>query len=67
MNDRQLPLFAGTDLAERIENAERTMISEAAEAAARRNPDANGFATPLAGGVAAWASPGSPLNKVAGV
>jgi len=67
MNERQLPLFAGTDLAERIENAERTMISEAAEAAARRNPDGNGFAIPLAGGVAAWASPGSPLNKVAGV
>ncbi|MEO7793724.1 MAG: GNAT family N-acetyltransferase, partial [Thermoanaerobaculia bacterium] len=61
MSERQLPLFAGTDLAERIENAERTMISEATEAAARRNPSAGAFATPLSGGVAAWASPGSPL------
>lgn len=67
MNERQLPLFAGTDLAERIENAERTMISEAAEAAARRTPDGRCFATPLAGGVAAWAGEGSPLNKVAGL
>ncbi len=67
MNERQLPLFAGTDLAERIENAERTLISEAAEAAARRNPDGGCFAMPLAGGVAAWAGEGSPLNKVAGL
>ncbi|MEO8198527.1 MAG: GNAT family N-acetyltransferase [Thermoanaerobaculia bacterium] len=67
MNERQLPLFAGTDLAERIENAERTMISEAAEAAARRNPDGGCFAMPLAGGVAAWAGEGSPLNKIAGL
>ena len=67
MNERQLPLFAGTDLAERIENAERTMISEAAEAAARRSPDGRCFAMPLAGGVAAWAGEGSPLNKVAGL
>ena len=67
MNDRQLPLFAGTDLAERIENAERTMIAEAAEAAARRNPAGRCFATPLAGGIAAWAGEGSPLNKVAGL
>lgn len=67
MNDRQLPLFAGTDLAERIENAERTMITEAAEAAARRSPAGRCFATPLAGGIAAWAGEGSPLNKVAGL
>ena len=67
MNERQLPLFAGTDLAERIENAERTMISEAAEAAARRNHEGRCFVTPLAGGVAAWAGEGSPLNKVAGL
>lgn len=67
MNDRQLRIFAGTDLAERIENAERTMISEAAEAAGRRNPEGGAFATPLAGGVAAWAGAGSPLNKIAGL
>ena len=67
MDDRQLPLFAGTDLAERIENAERTLISEAAEAAARWNPDGRCFAMALAGGVAAWAGEGSPLNKVAGL
>lgn len=67
MNERQLPLFAGTDLAERIENAERTMITEAAEAAARRRPGGRCFVTPLAGGVAAWAGEGSPLNKVAGL
>jgi GNAT superfamily N-acetyltransferase len=67
MTERQLPLFAGTDLAERIENAERTMITEGAEAAMRREPSGRAFATPLAGGVAAWAGEGSPLNKVAGL
>ena len=67
MNDRQLPLFAGTDLAERIENAERTLISEAAQEAARRTPEGRCFAMPLAGGVAAWAGEGSPLNKIAGL
>jgi hypothetical protein len=67
MNERQLPLFAGTDLAERIENAERTLISEAAAAAMRRNPGGSCFAVPLAGGVAVWAGEGSPLNKVAGL
>jgi GNAT superfamily N-acetyltransferase len=67
MNERTLSLFAGTDLAERIENAERTMISEGAEAARRREPGGRAFALPLAGGVAAWAGEGSPLNKVAGM
>ena len=59
MDDRQLRIFAGTDLAERIESAERTLILEATEAAARRNPGSAAFATRIAGGVAAWASPGS--------
>lgn len=67
MNASQLPLFAGLDLAERIEGAERTLIAEATSAAAKRDPEGRAFVVPIAGGVAAWAGEGSPLNKVAGL
>ncbi len=67
MNERQLPLFAGTELAARIERAERSLIAESAQAAGHRDPGGRFFATALAGGIAAWAGEGSPLNKVAGL
>jgi GNAT superfamily N-acetyltransferase len=60
-------LFASTALAARIERAEARLVGDAAAAAIRRRPDSRCFATPLAGGVAAYTAPGSPLNKVAGL
>ena len=60
-------IFAGTELAARIERAERSLIAESALAAGRRDPGGRCFATTLASGVAARAGEGSPLNKVAGL
>jgi GNAT superfamily N-acetyltransferase len=67
MKDSAARLFAGTDLVARIESAESSLIGESAEAAALRDPAGGFFATSLAGGIAAWAGEGSPLNKVAGL
>lgn len=58
-------LFCGTELGRRIEHAEAALISAAVGAATRRGTD--GFALPLAGGVAAFAEPGAPFNKVVGL
>src|SRR4051794_37882514 len=52
-------------LAGRIERVEAQLIA-ACNAAARRR-DRTGFAIPIAGGVASYAEPDSPLNKVAGL
>lgn len=60
------PLFAGTDLAERIERVETQMITAATEAA-RGRAGAAAFVTPIAGGAACYADEGSPLNKVVGL
>jgi GNAT superfamily N-acetyltransferase len=60
------PLFCDTDLARRIERAETKFISAAVEAAQRRT-EGSGFLISLAGGVAAYAEPDSPWNKVAGL
>ena len=61
------PLFCDTALAERIERIEADLIAMAAGAARRRSTDAAGFAIPIAGGVASFAEPGSPFNKVGGL
>lgn len=58
-------LFCGTELGRRIEHAEAALISAAVGAATRRGTD--GFTLPLAGGVAAFAEPGAPFNKVVGL
>lgn len=58
-------LFCGTELGRRIESAESALIGAAVGAAARRGTD--GFALPLVGGVAAYAEPGAPFNKVVGL
>ena len=63
----RVPLFCGTDLAERIERVEAQLIAEGSEAARRRRADMTGFVTPIAGGVASFAEADSPLNKVAGL
>jgi GNAT superfamily N-acetyltransferase len=60
------PLFCDTDLARRIELAETGLITACNEAAQRRT-GGKGFLMPLAGGVASYAEPDSPWNKVAGL
>jgi GNAT superfamily N-acetyltransferase len=66
MEADRTPLFCDTALAERIERAETELVTAAGKAAHRRN-GGRGFAVPLAGGVASFAEPGSPFNKVAGL
>lgn len=61
-----MPLFCDTTLAARIELVEAELIAAAGEAARRRTNGA-GFAIAIAGGVASFAEPGSPFNKVAGL
>ncbi|HET9966768.1 MAG TPA: GNAT family N-acetyltransferase [Streptosporangiaceae bacterium] len=63
---RRVPLFCDTALAGRIERAEAQLITLSNEAARRRAGSA-GFVIPVAGGVASFAGPGSPYNKVAGL
>ncbi|WP_433199130.1 GNAT family N-acetyltransferase [Nocardia sp. CA-107356] len=60
-------LFAGQDLAARVEHAERTLIEEGARAAAHRLPREQVLLHPIGSGVAVWAGAGSPLDKVVGV
>jgi GNAT superfamily N-acetyltransferase len=60
------PLFASTDLAERIERVETQMITAATEAARQRG-GADAFVIPVAGGAACYAEDGSPLNKIVGL
>jgi ribosomal protein S18 acetylase RimI-like enzyme len=67
MNTDGPPLFCGTALAERIERAEAQLMAAATEAAAHRNAEGRGFVIPIAGGVACFAEPNSPFNKVAGL
>ena len=59
-------LFASSELAARIEHAECGMLAEASRQAAAGGAQ-QAFARPIAGGVATWARPGSPLNKLAGL
>jgi hypothetical protein len=59
-------LFCDTALAGRIERAEADLITGCG-AAARLRTGAEGFAIPVAGGVASFAGDGSPYNKVAGL
>jgi GNAT superfamily N-acetyltransferase len=60
-------LFAGTDLVARIERAECGLLEDCAAAISARRPDARVLTLPLAGGIAAYTGPDSPLNKVAGL
>jgi GNAT superfamily N-acetyltransferase len=60
-------LFCDVALAARIERADAALIAAAGHATHRRNPDGQGFVTTIAGGVACFAEPGSPFNKVAGL
>jgi ribosomal protein S18 acetylase RimI-like enzyme len=64
-------MFCDVALAARIERAEAHFIAACSAAAARRSGQPGfgqpGFVTPIAGGVASYAEPESPLNKVAGL
>ncbi|WP_218021305.1 GNAT family N-acetyltransferase [Nocardia crassostreae] len=60
-------MFCSTELAARPEGAETELIIAGSAAAAARRPDGGGFTIPIAGGVAAYAEEGAPLDKVAGL
>jgi ribosomal protein S18 acetylase RimI-like enzyme len=62
-----MPLFCDTALAGRIERADALLIARASRATRHRRPDGGGFEIPIAGGVASYAEPDSPYNKVAGL
>ena len=60
------PLFCDTALARRIERAEAALIADTSRATQART-GVEGFLIPLAGGLASFAEPDSPFNKVAGL
>jgi GNAT superfamily N-acetyltransferase len=60
-------LFCDRALAARIELAEARLMAAASDAAAERGTGPAGFVIPVAGGVATFAGPDSPFNKVAGL
>lgn len=63
----ELGLFCGVDLAGRIERAETGFIAACSRAADRRTGKSVGFVLPVAGGMASFAEPDSPFNKVVGL
>ena len=60
-------LFGSQALAARIERAECGLLTGGVAAAQARDPHGGFLAQPIAGGVATWCGPDSPLNKVAGL
>jgi ribosomal protein S18 acetylase RimI-like enzyme len=60
-------LFADPALAARIDRAEARMCAEFARLVAERAPDSRVAVTPIAGGLAVYAGPGAPINKVIGL
>ena len=60
-------LFASEALAARIERAECRLLIDGTEAAAARRGGDDAYVHELAGGVATFSTPGSPLNKLAGL
>ena len=60
------PLFCDTALARRIERAETGLIADTSRATQART-GVEGFLIPLAGGMASFAEPDSPFNKVVGL
>jgi GNAT superfamily N-acetyltransferase len=60
-------IFADTQLAASIERAECRLLHDSAAAIRTRRPNSDLYIQPLAGGLAAFTGPGSPLNKVAGL
>lgn len=60
-------LFADVTLAARIERAECRLLADSVAAAARRRPGAGAFVREIAGGVASFTGPDSPLDKLFGL
>jgi ribosomal protein S18 acetylase RimI-like enzyme len=60
-------VFASTELARRVEAAERGLIEECTAAVARRTGSAGAFSMAIGGGIAAFSGTDSPLTKVAGL
>jgi hypothetical protein len=60
-------VFGSRELAARLERVERDMLAEGVGTASGRAPGDRRFLRELAGGVAVWRSPESPMNKVAGL
>jgi len=67
MHPARAPLFCDSALAARIERVEAALIAASSRATRRRRADDAGFVIPVAGGVASFAEPDSPFNKVAGL
>lgn len=62
-----VPPFVTTELVSRIERAECALLRACATSAAQRRSSVEVLIRPIAGGLATWAGPDSPLNKVAGL
>jgi GNAT superfamily N-acetyltransferase len=60
-------VFTPPSLAAEIDRAEGRLVAELAERAGIRRPEHRSVVLPMAGGVAAYAAPGSPTNKVIGI
>jgi hypothetical protein len=60
-------LLADVDLARDVEGAEARLCASIAERAMLDDPAARPFVESLAGGVASYAGPGSPINKIIGI
>lgn len=60
-------LFPSTEVAARIERAAARLVADCTRAAARRRPHVETMVLPIAGGVATYAGPGSPFDKVVGL
>lgn len=60
-------LLPSTELAARIERAEAQLVVECTRCAARRRPHEDALVRPIAGGVATFAGPSSPLDKLVGL
>jgi hypothetical protein len=60
-------LLADLDLARSIEGAEARLCASIAERALLDDPASRPFVESLAGGIASYAGPGSPINKVVGI
>ncbi len=60
-------IFASTELAARLERADCQLLQDVAQSMANRRPEAPVYIQPIAGGLAVFTNPGSPLNKLAGL
>ncbi len=60
-------IFCDPPLAAHIDRAEARMCAEFAHLVASRSPGARVTTMPLAGGLAVYAGPGAPMNKVIGL